>query len=123
MAFSTFPDLAAFLLVYMARADGQVHYLEEASLTQELRHFANDPDRLIQQASRICEENRQTNVEDVMKVNQTLIGSVSFSERMDLVESLYGIINADGRVQEEEMRTLRAIRTALEQSEGAIPVA
>lgn len=120
--FSNFENLAAYLLVYMAHVDGQVHYLEQASLKEQLSHFTRTPDQLILQASKAYDSNPTASVEEVMKGNETLIENVSFDQRMDLIESLYGIINSDGRVQEEEMRTLRDIRTALEQSQGALPV-
>ncbi|GEM_PF-1954399 len=120
--FATFSELAAYLMVFMARADGQIHYLEETTLTDQMRRFSGDPGNLLRGATEVCEANPQASVEEVLKANDPLIGRASYDERMELIRSLYGIINADGRVREEEMSTLRAIRTALEHSEGVAPI-
>lgn len=114
--FTSFADLAAFLMVHVAHVDGQVHYLEEATLTEQMRQFSGDPDQRLREATQMYLSHSGLKVEEVLESNETLIKNSSYEERMDLIWSLYGIINSDGRVQEEEMGTLRAIRSALEQS-------
>ena len=120
--FDTFAELAAYLMVYIARVDGQMHYLEEAALNEQMHQFVSDPDPVVQKVGSLYHDFPLAKVEEVLKANQELIGSSSFEDRMELIRSLYGIINSDGRVQEEEMATLRAVRSALEQSAEATPV-
>ena len=60
-------------------------------------------------------------INEVMKANESLISNSSYDERLNLIESLYSVINSDGRVQEEEMQTLRAVRTGLEQFTAPAP--
>lgn len=119
LLFQSFTELAAYLMVYIARADGQVHYLEESTLREHLGFFSAAPDAEIRRASELCDANPMVKVQDVLKANESLIGITTFNDRMELIRSLYNIINSDGRVHEEEMATLRSIRMALEQSAGA----
>ncbi|MBL7845832.1 MAG: TerB family tellurite resistance protein [Cyclobacteriaceae bacterium] len=118
LLFKSFTELAAYLMVYIARADGQVHYLEESTLRDHLGYFSGEPDAEILRASKCCDANPLVKIQDVLNANESLIGSTSFNDRMELIRSLYNIINSDGRVHEEEMATLRSIRMALEQSAG-----
>ena len=119
--FNSFSDLAAYLLVYVALVDGQVHYLEEATLNDRMGQFSPDPDQAIQKATQTYKASTLSKIDEVMKANEKLIGASSYEERMNLIESLYSIINSDGRVHEEEMNTLRAVRSGLEQFETQAP--
>jgi uncharacterized tellurite resistance protein B-like protein len=116
--FTSFAELAAYLMVYIARADGQLHYLEESTLREHLGYFSAEPEAEIRRASESCDAHPMLKIQDVLKANESLIGSTSFNDRMELIRSLYNIINSDGRVHEEEMATLRSIRMFLEQSAG-----
>ncbi len=119
--FKSFSDLAAYLMVYMALVDGQVHYLEEATLNDRVGRFCSDPDQAIQKATQTYKASTLSRIDEVMQANEKLIGSSSYDERINLIESLYSVINSDGRVDEEEMRTLRAVRTGLEQFTSPAP--
>lgn len=119
--FKSFSDLAAYLMVYMALVDGQVHYLEEATLNDRVGRFCSDPDQAIQKATQTYKASTLSKIDEVMQANERLIGSSSYDERINLIESLYSVINSDGRVDEEEMRTLRAVRTGLEQFTSPAP--
>jgi len=115
-SFNRFADLAAFLMVHIAHVDGQMHYLEEATLTEQMRRFSGDPDQILRSATEAYRSGGSSKVDEILESNEALIGKSTYEERMDLIWSLYGIINSDGRVHEEEMSTLRAIRSKLEQS-------
>jgi uncharacterized tellurite resistance protein B-like protein len=119
--FNSFSDLAAYLMVYVALVDGQVHYLEEATLNDQVGQFCSDPDEAILRATQTVKASTLSKIDEVMKANESLIRNSSYEERMNLIESLYSVINSDGRVQEEEMRTLRAVRTGLEQLTAPAP--
>ncbi len=119
--FHSFSDLATYLLVYVALVDGQVHYLEEATLNDRVGQFSPDPDQAIQRATQTYNASTLAKIDEVMKANEKLIGSSSYDERLNLIESLYSIINSDGRVHEEEMNTLRAVRSGLEQFVAPAP--
>lgn len=119
--FNSFSDLAAYLLVYVALVDGQVHYLEEATLNDRMGQFSPDPDQAIQKATQTYKASTLSKIDEVMKANEKLISASSYEERLNLIESLYSIINSDGRIHEEEMNTLRAVRSGLEQFEAQAP--
>jgi len=119
--FSSFAELAAYLMVYIARVDGQVHYLEEETLHERMRQFTPAPGQAVVQANETCDAFPTVKVEEVMNANEQLISDATYDERLDLIQSLYSIINSDGRVEEEEMNTLRAVRAGLEQSEAPAP--
>ncbi len=119
--FKSFSDLAAYLMVYVALVDGQVHYLEEATLNDRIGQFCSDPDQAIQRATQMVNASTFAKINEVMKANESLISNSSYDERLNLIESLYSVINSDGRVQEEEMQTLRAVRTGLEQFTAPAP--
>ena len=119
--FNSFSDLAAYLLVYVALVDGQVHYLEEATLNDRMGRFSPDPDQAIQKATQTYNASTLSKIDEVMKANERLISASSYEERLNLIESLYSIINSDGRVHEEEMNTLRAVRSGLEHFEAQPP--
>ena len=117
-AFPNFPDLAAYLLVYMARADGQVHYLEDASLKEEMKHFTDQPGAVLKHADEVYVAEPGVSIDDIFSANNQLVESISYDTRMELIRSLYAIINSDGRVHEDEMAALRKIRAGLETSDG-----
>lgn len=119
--FSQFSDLATYLLVYVAMVDGQVHYLEEATLNERVGQFSKKPDEAIERATRTYNASTLARIDEVMSANEKLISAASYEERMNLVESLYSIINSDGRVHENEMNTLRAVRAGLEQVVAPAP--
>lgn len=119
--FNSFSDLAAYLLVYVALVDGQVHYLEEATLNDRMGQFSPDPDQAIQKATQTYKASTLSKIDEVMKANEKLISASSYEERLNLIESVYSIINSDGRIHEEEMNTLRAVRSGLEQFEAQAP--
>ena len=119
--FNSFSDLAAYLLVYVALVDGQVHYLEEATLNDRMGQFSPDPDQAIQKATQTYKASTLSKIDEVMKANEKLISASSYEERLNLIESLYSVINSDGRIHEEEMNTLRAVRSGLEQFEAQAP--
>ncbi|MBL7850894.1 MAG: TerB family tellurite resistance protein [Cyclobacteriaceae bacterium] len=119
--FKSFSDLAAYLMVYVALVDGQVHYLEEATLNDRVGQFCEDPDQALLQATQVVKASTFAKIDEVMKANESLIRDSSYDERMNLIESLYSVINSDGRVQEAEMQTLRAVRTGLEQFTAPAP--
>jgi uncharacterized tellurite resistance protein B-like protein len=119
--FNSFSDLATYLLVYVALVDGQVHYLEEATLNERVGQFCPDPDKAIERATKTYNASTLAKIDEVMSANEKLISASSYEERMNLIENLYSVINSDGRVHEEEMNTLRAVRAGLEQFEAPAP--
>lgn len=119
--FNQFSDLATYLLVYVALVDGQVHYLEESTLNERVGQFTPNPDQAIERATQTYKASTLARIDEVMSANEKLISASSYEERMNLVESLYSVINSDGRVHEDEMNTLRAVRAGLEQFVAPAP--
>ncbi len=112
--FPSFAELAAFLMVYVARADGQAHYLEEATLEEQLKNFTPHSEELLQKTTKIYPTLQVEKIEDTLKANESLLCGASANERAELIRSLFAIVNSDGRVQTEETGALRVIRAAVE---------
>lgn len=112
--FSSFPDLAAFLMLYVARVDGTAHYLEEATLTEQLKNFSPNSEGLLLEAARNYPALKDEKIEDILKANESLLRGASGIERQELIQSLFAVVNSDGRVQSEETGALRVIRAAVE---------
>ncbi len=112
--FSTFAELAAFLMVYVARADGQAHYLEEATLTEQLKNFSPQSEKLLLEATRNYPALKDEKIEDILKANEILLRGASENDRQELIRSLFAVVNSDGRVQTEETSALRVIRAAVD---------
>lgn len=111
---TTFPDLAAFLMLYVARVDGNAHYLEEATLARQLEAFAEDSEALLRRISSAYPKIEDEKIEVVLKAHEALIRSASPEQRKKLIEGLFAIVNSDGKVQSEEMGALRVIRGVME---------
>ena len=111
---STFAELAAFLMVYVARADGQTHYLEEATLNEQLKNFSSHSEELLLKTTQNYPALQDKKLEDILKANESLLCGASANERAELIRSLFAIVNSDGRVQTEETGALRVIRAAVE---------
>ncbi len=114
---TTFPDLAAFLMLYVARVDGNAHYLEEATLVGQLKAFAEDSAELLHRISTAYPKIEDEKIEVILKAHEELIRSASPELRRQLIESLFAIVNSDGKVQSEEMGALRVIRAVLDKME------
>lgn len=113
-AFPNFPHLAAFLMVYIAKSDGQTHFLEETTLVEQLNSFTDDSQGLLKKINLTYPKIQDEKIEAVLKDNESLIRASSNEERLQLIQSLFAIVNSDGRVQSEETGALRVIRGALE---------
>lgn len=112
IAFQTFDELAAYLLLYVARVDGQIHYLEEATLKELLGSLTQD-DSKIHQAQATFQANPNVKIEEVLSNNDALIRQTQQEQRQQLIEALFAVVNSDGKVQGEETEALRTIRKAL----------
>jgi uncharacterized tellurite resistance protein B-like protein len=112
LTFQTFEELAAYLLLYVARVDGNIHYLEEATLKELLGGLTKDDTKLhLAQATFLANSN--VKIEQLLRDNQALIQQEPKDRRQQLIEALFAVVNSDGRVQEEETGALRIIRGAL----------
>lgn len=112
--FTSFPELAAFLMLYVARADGSAHYLEEATLDEQLKNFTPNSEDLLQKITKAYPALQQEKIEDILKTNESVLCGASANEREELIRSLLAVVNSDGRVQTEETGALRVIRAAVE---------
>lgn len=111
---STFEELAVHLLLYVARVDGQVHYLEEATLRDLLGDLSTD-DAMIRGAQSAFQANPITKIDEFLKTNDSIIQGAPEKKRQQLVEALFAVVNSDGKVQGEETEALRTIRKTLTQ--------
>ncbi len=112
LTFQTFDELAAYLLFYVARVDGQIHYLEEATLKELLGSIMQDDSKL-QQAQAIFLANSNVKIEELLSANETIVQQSPPEQRQQLIEALFAVVNSDGKVQGEETEALRTIRKAL----------
>ncbi len=112
IAFQSFDELAAYLLVYVARVDGQIHYLEEATLKELLGSLSPD-DAKLQRAQSTFQAHPNVKIEQVLSANESVIAQTQLEQRQQLIEALFAVVNSDGKVQGEETEALRTIRKAL----------
>jgi len=109
-SFSTFAELSAFLLLYVARVDGTAHFLEDDALAEHMKGFTDDSEALLKFTSKAFPKIQDEKLEAVLAENENLIRSTSSEERHKLIASLFAIVNSDGKVQSEETAALRVIR-------------
>ena len=113
-SFDSFPELAAYLMVHVAHSDGQIHFLEEATLIDNLRSFSTEAEALLKQTLEIHKSLAAEKFSDVLLANQAHLQTATVEEKQNLVRLLFSIVNSDGKVQREETQELRTIRAALE---------
>jgi len=113
LTFSSFAEFAAFLMVYVARADGQLHHLEEETLVERLRYFGDDTQTLLQKVAPQAAQLEEAKLSTVLRENYDNLQPVATQDREYLIKSLYAIVNADGRVQAEETQVMKRLREIL----------
>lgn len=110
VAFQSFAEFAAFLMVHVARADGQWHHLEESVLHEKLGYFTSNGEQILTQMMALYPSIDKTKLPDFLRENFERLEPVSDQDRQELVRSLYAIVNADGRVHEEETQIMKLLR-------------
>lgn len=113
VTFNHFADLAAYLMVSVARIDGNLHYLEEATLKDLLKDLFPSHEGLLERAETAHKSNPGLKIEEVLKAHEGMIRSTPASERQSLLEALFGIVNSDGKVQQEETSLIKLIRSSI----------
>lgn len=113
LTFSSFAEFAAFLMLYVARADGQLHHLEEEILKERLRYFSRETETLLEKFYAMTAELEDPKLTCVLRENLDSLKPVSAQDREYLIKSLYAIVNADGRVRAEETQVMKRLREIL----------
>ena len=113
LTFQTFPEFAAFLMAHVAMADGQLHHLEEATVAEKLQHFGNDYRQWMDTAVDQARSTDTSKMTEILTENYQRLQPVAEHDREHLIRSLYAIVNADGRVQEEESQMMKRLREIL----------
>lgn len=110
---STFPDFALFLYIHMAYADGHYHPAEHDTVLEKLtKLFPGEPDPKAKLAAAIQVYNELDSSElpQIIKDGFKHFSHVTFPQRYKVYTDLYDIINADGKVDESELRAINVLK-------------
>ena len=112
----TLENYCLLILTYMASADSSFHAAEEDAITENISRmfpgFEQLNQRLAESLSQIHKAGNEQ-IEKHIQDNSSLLGTLTSEQRKSLYSYLFEVLNADGRVNEEETRFLRTLRTYL----------
>ena len=107
-------EYALFVLVYLASVDGSIHPTEHDVIHNKIKKLFPQVDlteeRVHQVGGQIKSKGKVLS-EKWIEENLHVLASLSPEQKQNLFINLFDMINADGRVQEEETRILRMLRT------------
>ncbi|MBS1543272.1 MAG: TerB family tellurite resistance protein [Bacteroidetes bacterium] len=103
---------AMLLLVHLASADGSLHPAEEDVILKEGTSLFNSHDVASLLASTREHWTRLGMVNAMAEIDENLLllGSLNEAQRNRLYSLLFDVINADGRVREEETTFLKKVK-------------
>ena len=106
------PLAAAVLLLEVAHADGDFHPAEQALLGTLLKeHFAVAEDNLAELLD-LAEETRQ-NSHDLHQFTRDINRSFSQAEKEQIIEAIWRLVYADGRLDHYEEALMRQLGTLI----------
>ena len=100
-------------MVHVANSDGQLHFLEEATVIDNLKKFTPDGEELLKQTLVAIKSAKDEKLSDILKSNDDLLKSATPEEKLNLLKMLFSVVNSDGKVQGEETEALRTLRVVL----------
>lgn len=110
---SLFEDFTLLLFIHMARIDGSMHPNEKDVILETMKElFPGD----INWPARLAERDREymalgsANAAELLKDSQKTFDQTDTGIRARVHAALYDIINANGRVSEEETQVLQAFK-------------
>ncbi|MDZ4716670.1 MAG: tellurite resistance TerB family protein [Cytophagales bacterium] len=109
-------EFSLFIVIHMASVDGTVHPTELDAIRSKAAglfpHIQSIQEKIDETQHAIAGMGKEA-AEQFVDDNLKLLASLTPPQRTTLHQFLLDIINADGKVKEDEMRTLRKLRTVL----------
>lgn len=109
-------ELSLFIVLYMAFVDGVVHPTELEAIHSKAKELFPQVGSLDETMLAVSGSIRKMGKEAAEKYIEDNMGSLSHllpAQRSALLQILLDVINADGRVDEQETRTFRKLRSVL----------
>lgn len=107
-------DFSLLVLVHMASVDGTIHPTEQDAIVEKVRelfpHLKTIEDRLALISQAIKKMGKESS-EKMIEENLDQLHTLSSGQKKTFYALLFDVINADGRVNEEETRTLRMLKS------------
>lgn len=109
-------DFAILILVHMATVDGSLHPTEMDTIADRIQklfpQISNVKEKMFQISESIVRKGKEFS-EKVIEDGAAKLNVLTTDQKKELYVMLFDIINADGRVNQEETRTLRLLKTHL----------
>ncbi len=106
-------DYSIFLLTYLASADGSFHPAEQDAIAEKINLLFPGLEQLDHRLDEIIvliRTSGKEKAEESLLENLSVLQSLDSTRRKQLYESLFEVLNADGRVSEEEIRIVRLLK-------------
>ena len=106
-------DFTLFLFLHMARVDGSLHPNERETIIEKMRELFSDSsfDGKLETLELSYEKLRYGAAEELLKDGFNRFSTADPSIRKEIYVALFDIINANGRVNEEETQVLHIFKS------------
>ena len=108
-----FEDFTLFLLLHMGHVDGSLHPNEKDTILERMRElfpgYALLNEKLVEMELRYGKLG-YTRAEELLKLSLPKFSDIDPIKKKEIYAALFDIINANGRVNEEETNTLKVFK-------------
>lgn len=107
-------DFSLLVLVHLASVDGSIHPTEQDAIVEKVRELFPDMTTIEDRLALVTETIKKMGKESSEKMIEENLGQLKIlspGQKQTFYTLLFDIINADGRVNEEETRTLRMLKS------------
>ncbi len=108
-----FEDFTLFLLLHMGHVDGSLHPNEKDTIFERIRElFQNDSlsTEKFAEMELMHEKLGQVRAGELLRISMPKFSHIDPDKKKEIYAALFDIINANGRVNEEETQTLKVFR-------------
>lgn len=109
-------DFTLFLFLHLGRVDGSLHPNERDTILEKMAEIFPGKSDLNESLTEMEKEYSAlgyVNSEDLLKNSLAKFSQLASNTKSKIHQALYDIINANGRVSEEETKTLQFLKTWL----------
>ncbi|MEJ0057428.1 MAG: TerB family tellurite resistance protein [Bacteroidota bacterium] len=110
---NTIEDFTLLLLFHMAHVDGSIHPNERDTILERMRNlFPNDPsiDQKAMSIEREYSSLGDMRAEILLKESMLKFNNADAGTKKEIYSALFDIINANGKVNQEETQVLRLFK-------------
>jgi uncharacterized tellurite resistance protein B-like protein len=109
----SFSDFVLFLCIHVAYADGHLHPEEEKVILDEivkLFPFEGNPKVKFDQAVKNYNAFDKSNLNEFIHYSFRHFNHVTFAQRYKIYTDMFGIVHADGKVDEAETKAMNTLK-------------